>query len=478
MEYDNIAYELESKYDKRIEKKMQGKPFATKVIMSRTFSSAFMILQNLHGISFEQITLDLFYLCKDLKFKEIVLLFESELELACVNEEKFIFHLHSFYNNISSKIRKESKYQEFAEYIGVIIRLHREKKDSVNQKVMDAYLCLVLQMLEYLRPDKMKLDTCAYGVSIDGELLMGEYPLAYSDLPALELKEILRNNKLKSAEEYRQLISSLYEKQGLKVNSADDLEVLSQIQRIHAMTTTALFPFINEYTFDIVPINHYHSYVPPLRGHILDFDAQLSDIKERLKHRNQTLPTNGSLFKIEDSDNELNGALLKELVFHDSVYMLYRLDTDKGSMAGYYDTNEAFLFSITQDATENTSYMNLSMLILGMYATQVLNDFSFSDFENLFSIGGRSLSFKTYDRGGSLRSFYQEGVNSHRDLSKFKKEERYINVMIRNLPEGQKASEEAKSLAARYGYELGPNQTFVSPFVKQVFVKKTDDQKS
>ena len=260
MDVEKVAYDLQQKYSKRMEKKMQGKPQAVKIIMSRTFSSAIMILQNIMDIPFEELTFSIYDFCVDVQFKEIVRLFDAELELAGINQEKFIFDLHPFYNNISNKIKKENKYQEFAEYIGMIVRLHREKKGKINEKVIDAYLSMILQTLEYLRKDKFDLDTCAYGVSTDGELLIGPYPLAYSDLPGIEFQEAIHNGKkFKNQQEAEQFVYDLYAKRGMIVRNTNDLEILSQAQKIHVITTTALFPFINEFTFDIVSTSIFHT---------------------------------------------------------------------------------------------------------------------------------------------------------------------------------------------------------------------------
>ena len=47
-----------------------------------------------------------------------------------------------------------------------------------------------------------------------------------------------------------------------------------------------------------------------------------------------------------------------------------------------------------------------------------------------------------------------------------------MNGYIRRLPAGQTASEQAKEKAQRLGYDLEDNQTYVSPFIKTVFVRK------
>jgi len=482
-EYGEIASSFDQKYGKRMEKKMQGKPEVVRIIMSRTFGSAVSILDGISGIPFEKLTCSIYFLCKDLQFKEIVKLYDAQLELAAINPEKFIFGLHTFYNNVANRVKKDGKYREFAEYLGMVVRLQREN-DGLDKRVVDAYLSLVLQTLEYLRVDKFDLTSCAYGVSTDGELLMGPYPLPYSDLPAIEYKRIVQgSNKYRSNEEKRKLIASLYAKYGIEVHGIHDLAVLEQTQRLHVTTTIALFPFINEFTFDIVPVSFYHTNIAALSNLSYRNTYNEEVLKARLQHRNHTLPTNGVAFEISDASGELTGALMKEILFHDRIYMLYRLDTSSGSLSGYYDTKDGFLFSISQEASDDVSYQNLSVFLLTLYASQVLDAVPESVLSETFAQGHFPITVKAFRKGGKLQNQYKPAKSvsvgaTKRNPDDFDKEERFINALIRKLPEGKQASDKAKQMAEQYGYVLGPGETFVRPFIKQVFVKKETNNQS
>lgn len=117
----------------------------------------------------------------------------------------------------------------------------------------------------------------------------------------------------------------------------------------------------------------------------------------------------------------------------------------------------------------------LSALLLALYASQVLPGVRLEDAVASFTSNGQPLVVKAFGKTGKIKDVYhaKEVGTTHRDLENYNREERQINVIIRNLPEGHKASEGAKALAEQYGYELGENQTFVRPFIKQVFVRKT-----
>jgi len=478
MEYGTVANAIGEKYRKKMYKKMQGKPNPVKLIMSRTFSSAVMILQEISGIPFEKLAFGIYNFCIDLEFREIVKLFDAQLELAGIDDEKFIFSLHSFYNDVSYKIRKEGKYYEFAEYIGMVARLHREKRGIIDNRIADAYLSLILQTLEYLRINKFDLNSCAYGVSTNGELLMGVYPLAYSDLPAIEIQNAVYNGKnFENRTEALRFMSQIYAKYGFTINNEQDLSVLTETQKIHVLTTVSLFPFINEFTFDIVPQKGYSSYYLPLDNMKID-NSDTDLLKTHLQKRIRTLPTNGVVFKVDDPSGEISEILMREILHHDRIFMLYRIDTNNGSLAGYYDTKDGFFFSVMEDASTDTPFKNLTCLILSLYASQVLPQTPSLDLNNKFLQDGQPLKIKAYGRGGKLQNQYSPGPKSTsprpslRNSDDYEKEDRYINVIIRKLPVGQQASEEAKQLASQYGYELEPGQTFVRPFMKQVFVKK------
>lgn len=180
--------------------------------------------------------------------------------------------------------------------------------------------------------------------------------------------------------------------------------------------------------------------------------------------------------EITDPTGELHGLLLKELVHNGSVHMVYKLDVFGSSLSGYFDTTSGFFYSVLREAFDLEPYNRLAVFILALYASQVLDGVKLEAVSKHFLQGGHSLEIKAFGKSGKIKDVYHRAAatkTAHRDLEHYDKEERQINVIIRTLPEGHKASDEAKALAEQYGYELAPNQTFVRPFIKQVFVRKT-----
>ena len=72
-----------------------------------------------------------------------------------------------------------------------------------------------------------------------------------------------------------------------------------------------------------------------------------------------------------------------------------------------------------------------------------------------------------FGQGGHLRNVYDraEPVRS----GEYEAGEASIQGYIRRLPAGQKASREAVELAESLGYALEANETYVRPFIRQVF---------
>ena len=150
--------------------------------------------------------------------------------------------------------------------------------------------------------------------------------------------------------------------------------------------------------------------------------------------------------------------------------MLYRLTSVNGDICGVYETRDGFFYGIFK-ASEAHGYLEERMesMILYLYATQVLGgEYQLSDINRYVMIEGcDKLSATGYGQGGKLRNVY-DGAPYARN-GDYETTEASIQGYIRKLPAGQKASDEARSLAESLGYDLEPNETYVRPFIRQVF---------
>ena len=451
---------------RRITKKAKGKPLPVIILQTRTLSTATEILEWIKDMPFEKLSMSLYFYCQDVGMKEFTRAYEAQLELAGANPEKFAMGLHRFYNDMAYKIQKENQYDLFFEFYYRCVKLRiRNEDEIIDATVSTAYQNLLIQQLEYLRPNKFDFRTFVAGRKTTGEIIVREDPFPTFDLPIYELRNALeQGRKFENAEEY---LYGLYRKAGYEIYSEEDqLRIVAQ-DKIHTTTCCTLLPFINEYTFDILPQRIYNANSDIIHQILTWVD--LDTVKADLKHRKRTLPTNG--VRITFSGTEIiSELLLKEILYDNSIYMLYRLSTANGDLCGVYETKDCFCYSIFQTSIEH-EYLaaGIESLTLFCYATQVLGgEYNLEKINRYISVQGCDrLTASCYGQGGRLRNVY-DGVQPKRE-GDYVAGEASIQGYIRKLPTGQKASQEARELAESLGYDLESNETYVRPFIRQVF---------
>ena len=88
-----------------------------------------------------------------------------------------------------------------------------------------------------------------------------------------------------------------------------------------------------------------------------------------------------------------------------------------------------------------------------------------------------------YLQGGKLKNTYSPNEDSGFRAGTARignddceREERAVQGYIRKLPKNQTASAEARAFAESLGYELNTDETYVRPFIKQVFRLRDKDE--
>ena len=451
---------------RRVTKKANGKPLPLIILQTRTLSTAVEILEWIQDMPFNKLSMSLYFYCQDVGMKEFTRAYEAQLELAGANPEKFAMGLHRFYNEMAHKIQKENQYDLFFEFYYRCVRLRiRNEDEKIDATVSTAYQNLLIQQLEYLRPNKFDFRTFVAGRKTTGEILVREDPFPTFDLPIYELRSAFeQGKKFENAEEH---LYEMYRKAGYEIYNADDQMRIVAQDKIHTTTCCTLLPFINEYTFDILPKTIYNANSDIIHKILTWVD--LDTIKADLKHRKRTLPTNG--VRITFSGTEIISEILfKEILWDNSFYMLYRISTSNGDLSGVFETRDSFFYSIFQTSVGH-EYLTAGVesLVLFCYATQVLGgEYNLEKINRFISVQGCDrLTATGYGQGGRLRNVY-DGVQPKRE-GDYVAGETSIQGYIRKLPAGQKASQEAKELAESLGYDLESNETYVRPFIRQVF---------
>ena len=160
--------------------------------------------------------------------------------------------------NVLCRGNKENQYDLFFEFYYSCVKLRiRNEDEKIDATVSTAYQNLLIQQLEYLRPNKFDFRTFVAGRKTTGEIIVREDPFPTFDLPIYELRNALeQGRKFENAEEY---LYGLYRKAGYEIYNADDQMRIVAQDKIHTTTCGTLLPFINEYTFDILPKTIYNA---------------------------------------------------------------------------------------------------------------------------------------------------------------------------------------------------------------------------
>lgn len=238
--------ELSNIWWRRVTKKAKNKPLPVIMLQTRTLSTALDILGSIQNIPFEKLSISLYFYCQDVGMKEFTRAYEAQIELAGASPEKFIAGLHQFYNKMAITIHKENLYDNFFEfyYRCVKLRLQNENQ-NIDSTISTAYQNLLVQQLEYMRPNKFDFRTFIAGRKTTGELLTREDPFPTFDMPVYEFRSAVeQGKKISDPEEY---LYELFRKAGYNIhNASDHLRIVAQ-DKLHTTTCCTLLPFINEW---------------------------------------------------------------------------------------------------------------------------------------------------------------------------------------------------------------------------------------
>lgn len=484
----------------RLYKKMSaGKPGPVCTYIRRSLNTGILVLEGLKGIPFSELSVSLYFITKDSSMEKLARIYEAELELAAINQEKFLRGIHKFYNETAIKIKKENMYREFFAFLSETnricndIRMHGKDEDKVNKRVLDCYQSILLQQLEYLRPDKFDFTTRCCGISTTGEILSCRDFMPDVDSATDRIETEFLEGKLNfgSQEEYIRYVSQVFAEYGYKVNSLEQMEHLMECDRVELAQLSTMLPFINEYTYDIVPER-----VDSANATLLDYivcDFELDELKEDLKHRARMLPTNGQIFEVEPLENrELKQVfftkfLLRETFYQNKIYLLYKAETVKGEFSGFYEPMGGEFFTVMQVSNMPSLAVRMQKIILYLYATCVLRDGDQRWYKLekriFYHFRGTAtgpefdvpLRLTRFARGGKVRPSY----GSNTDLGprgvkkgneKYEEETRAIQGYIRKLGPGRSASSEAIARAEALGFSLATDETYVQPHMTTVYI--------
>jgi len=504
-----VSTEIANRYLKWVDKKAASKPAPVAKMMKRTNGTAMSVLTELDGVPFEELSSSLYFICQDLKAEEFVHRYESQLELAGANQDAFVRGLHKFFNDTARFIKDNDLYAEFFEFVSLCNRIRYENRWNVQgttrQKVMDCYQSLLMQNLEYMRPNKFDFSVVVCGLDSRGELMVT--PDAYP-----EIDEVIRKIELmfqqNNIDKVRfptmdSIVKHCFKDKYPEIDSMDALNEAMEQDRIFTHHHAAMATFLNEFNYDILP-----EATKPITRSTLPFIAiqhrnvNMEEIEKTLQRRARTLPSNGVIFKFLYSGNQLDGyiseILMREVQHDDRIFMLYKLTLNGGETCGFYDTQDQFLYSILQEAPISEPYEHLRALLIYLYAcaTTRNGEHLLAEFGDTFFLGENDqakpnpllkMTVTAYARDGKLfRTYKTEGdIDSHKptgprvESDKHEATDRSVMGFVRKVGEGRHPSHEAVERAEALGYSLAPDETYVQPFVKKVLrLRRRMDQQN
>lgn len=467
----------QTRYMRLLEKRIVKSPEISKIIQRRTLRSAMAVIRCLDGLDFTDFSHTLFFLCANSNATEFNRIYQAQLELALIDEERFVKDLHKFYKDTAKKIIDENLYSTYFQFRSFFCLRRYTYNDTPRQRaVAEAYMDLLLQQGEYLRDD---LNKVVAGITTDGEPILVDDHMPFLDSITFTLEhEALVLKKLNTPLLFNRRLRALLTQHGLAPMSLDDLERLCQTDRIYANTISTMSPYINEYTVDMLPgaKNAIQADISVLS--FLHVDSDIDELKDGLKHRARTLASNGVEFTFQPVEDQIfRRVKMKEVLFDNEIIMLYKVETMIGETSGFYNTHTGLFFSLLIEASADQFYYSLQRLILYLYSCAVLRNGKdlldkVRDVIRFHDVPGGNImtidyTLKTALNSGKPRDVYHQ-KSVERDESKYQYEMRQIQGFVRRLPEGRKASQEAQDRAALLGFDLEYNETYVQGFVKNV----------
>lgn len=450
----------------RIMKRHSGKPLATKLIANRTFGTAMSIVSDLKRVSLEDLN-------RELNTFECFTFSErfskpcrEQLAQAIMDDEKFILELHGFYTETVSMVKKEDCFMELALFMAAVIKANVMTKDIVSRDVANAYADLVLEAVEYIRPNKLDITRDVRGLSVNGGVLMGDAIYPYSDLPLLESICQFGDKKLpRSRIEAEKKMLQRYHDLGMPVNSLEKITSFEMIMQRMSNEYVSVLPYINEYTYDILP------HTPPMYQDVpfehIQIHSQYSVdyLAKAIKHRTRTLPSNGIKFIFTDTCDGVKSLLMKEIIAAGRVQVLYRLCTIYDDLFGCYEPASNYMFTALQYVCNSQAAHNFWAIFVNLYASQVLGlgesqDFSIMQEDKNGTFIPVSIEAERMD--GPLIDWYHrfEHPNDPPAPPLLNR----VNAEIRRLPDGVEAPEEARTTARALGYDLQANEVLLLPY--------------
>ena len=503
---DDFELDFRQKYTDIWDKKYRDKGQTIWVFQRRNLSSACVIASRLREVDFDKATTFMFHLAnKAGDCKPIIEAFNSQIELAMVNPDKFIKGYHKFFQELTKPLKKEKKcaiyfkalaYVQECSHNGLVIDGQVEHNLPVENAIVDA----LMQGTEYLKKQDYDVTNVVVGISTENEPIIIRDPYPLADVPAYYIEALLmgkpydKNDRKIPKEKCLEMVRTYYEKYGYKDIDTDvKTTLLGTATQIFNNMVLSMATFTNEYNVDMLPNKPLIQYTPRMMmwwPKLNTFKHPTEFYKEALHHRRRTLPANGAVIQFSDRQF-VQEVRLKETCRDNEIVCMYKITTLEGDVAGYYNTNTEWFYSPLDGCHITGCNMQeviaiVTNLVLWLYTSLACDlpdvlptDAAFQGFFQTYGEVPTDIKFLSF--GGKARNYLKkddedDGQLRLFDKSKYDATSKNINGFVRRLPAGQKASERSMQIAKSYGFELRDDETYVMPFVRRQWLKKKTEE--
>ena len=187
---------LMAQYSRQVQKKAKTKPFSQATLMMRANGTAIAVLEFIDGMSFRDLSSNLYFIAQDLRSEEFTRKYEAQIEYAAVKPQEFVNGIYAFFNSIAKYVKANDLYPTFFEFLSFLSRYRVEINDdkSIQGRIVNAYQALLMETLEFLRPNKFDLRNVVVGQAFDGTLLMKPDSHPLCDVPIRDLEDYLKTH--------------------------------------------------------------------------------------------------------------------------------------------------------------------------------------------------------------------------------------------------------------------------------------------
>ncbi len=463
-------------------RRRSGSVFEDYIKRRRAMNVAWEVTICLQTVPFDEMLSQMYFKVSP-EMKPIVNFYENLLIDGKLHNEEFRRNLHEKFLYIRDKIRAEHQEQLLVEFFNTLNQAAMKKgfRESITNRVFSAYSSLLQQSLTYFYDD---LKEYGWGVKEDGTFLTVADPLPMLDWCHEELTEqscldALGKKKI-DFEECFKSVQRRFAKYGIPVKDIDDIETLCHLSNNYGNVLCAMMYYMSEQTKDMLPqyAIGFSGYKTPKKWLNTEY------YEERLLRRNFALP--GCIKASCRYAGDIHAVYFREVIKDESVVMLYRMTIDIGKgeysdLSGYYIPSEKFFYSYYEMANGASDLApKIKNFILELYFLLTVRR---TDEEKEMKQYSRPLIAEEYEdvekeprwpnqpiisfslkdgeqkKSDKPRKAYRQGVYEYDNAS--------IGCFVRKLPVGQTVSWEAQSNAEKYGYELEPGYTFVTPFERK-----------